>query len=116
MARSFPAGGCRGIRGFIYFFGENRPMASLVGRAVELAALDAAVERLLGGAGGQVVAIGGEPGIGKSRLLAELGARAAGCLVLGAAASEFEQDLPYAVWTEALDGHLAGLEPRRRSR
>ena len=34
--------------------------------------------------------------------------------MLGAAASEFEQDLPYAVWTEAIDPWLAGLDDRRR--
>ena len=52
----------------------------------------------------------GEAGIGKSRLLAHLAgeAAAAGCTVLEARASAFEGDLPYAVFTEALDGHLAG--------
>ena len=91
-------------------------MASLVGRTAERTALVAAVDALRAGAAGQVVAITGEPGIGKSRLLAELAERASGCLVLGAAASEFEQDLPYAVWTEAIDPWLAGLDDRRRSR
>ena len=47
----------------------------------------------------------GEPGIGKSRLLADLAAAApppaASCSA--ARASEFEADLPYALWTEALD-------------
>jgi DNA-binding CsgD family transcriptional regulator/tetratricopeptide (TPR) repeat protein len=90
-------------------------MSSFVGRDAELAALDGALRALQSG-GGQVVAIGGEPGIGKSRLLAELGRRAEGCVVVGAAASEFEQDLPYAVWTEALDPYLGGLDARRRSR
>jgi DNA-binding NarL/FixJ family response regulator/tetratricopeptide (TPR) repeat protein len=92
-------------------------MAGLVGRETESAALAAALERLRGAAG-TVVLLTGEPGIGKSRLLAELADRAAaaGCLVLGAAASEFEADLPYAVWTEALDPHLAALDDRRRSR
>src|SRR6185503_10652945 len=64
-------------------------MASLVGRSSERAALAAAVAGLCDGAAGQVVAITGEPGIGKSRLLAELAAEATECLVLGAAASEF---------------------------
>ena len=89
----------------------------LVGRQRERAALDHALERLGGGAAGLVLAIEGEPGIGKSRLLAELAERAAdGCLVLGAAASEFEDDLPYAIWTEALDRHLRELGDRRLSR
>jgi DNA-binding NarL/FixJ family response regulator len=87
-------------------------VSALVGRAPELAALDAALERIRGG--GQVVAISGEPGIGKSRLLAELAARAD--VAVGAAASEFERDLPYAIWTEALERHLAALGDRRVER
>jgi len=78
-------------------------MAPLVGRANERAALAAALERARRGATGEVVAVAGEPGIGKSRLLAELAESAEGCVVLGAAASEFEDDLPYAIWAEAID-------------
>src|SRR4029453_12048057 len=65
---------------------------------------------------GRVGVTPGGGGFGKSRLLAELATGAEGCLVLAAAASEFEQDLPYAIWTEAIDPWLAGLEDRRRSR
>ena len=36
--------------------------------------------------------------------------------MLGARASEFESDLPYALWTEALDRHLADIGERRVSR
>ena len=54
------------------------------------------------------MAIEGEPGIGKSRLLAHLVASAADRFtVLGARASEFERDLPYALWSEALDADVA---------
>ena len=89
----------------------------LVGRQREREALDHALARLADGASGLVLAVEGEPGIGKSRLLAELAERAeAGCQVLGAAASEFEDDLPYAVWTEALDAHLRELGERALSR
>ena len=89
----------------------------LVGRTREREALDDVLARLAAGTGGLVVAVEGEPGIGKSRLLAELAERAApDCLVLGAAASEFEDDLPYAIWTEALDAHLRELDDRRRTR
>jgi DNA-binding CsgD family transcriptional regulator len=91
-------------------------MARLVGRTSERAALAATLERLRAGATGLVVAITGEPGIGKSRLLAELTASADGCAVLGAAASEFEDDLPYGVWIEAVDPHLRGLDERRLAR
>ena len=92
-------------------------MSALVGRTSERAALDAVLARLPDG-GGDVVTIGGEPGIGKSRLLAELAeaASAAGYVVLGAAASEYEDDLPYGVWAEALDPHLRGLDERRLAR
>jgi ATP/maltotriose-dependent transcriptional regulator MalT len=90
-------------------------VTGLVGRLKEREAAAEALSRVR--SGGQVVAIGGEPGIGKSRLLAALAERAEaeGCLALGAAASEFEQDLPYAVWTEALDPHLRALGDRRVS-
>ena len=91
-------------------------MTPLIGRAPERKLLDAALERI--GEGGLVVAVDGEPGIGKSRLLAELGERAgaAGCRMVGAAASEFEDDLPYGIWTEALDPHLRSLGDRAISR
>ena len=59
--------------------------------------------------------IAGEPGIGKTRLLAEL-ARAAdqrGHLVLSGAASELEADLPFCVFVDALDEYVHGLEPHR---
>ena len=89
----------------------------LVGRIRERQALDDELARLAAGIGGRVLAVEGEPGIGKSRLLAELAGRAAAeCLVLGAAASEFEDDLPYAIWTEALDAHLLEIGDRRRAR
>ncbi len=57
------------------------------------------------------MAIEGEPGIGKSRLLAELRAHALqrGWTVLSGAGAEFERDEPYGVWIEALDEHVASL-------
>src|SRR4051794_28362143 len=57
----------------------------------------------------------GEPGIGKTRLLAELAARgdASGCVVLSGSASELEFDLPFWLFVDALDEYAAGLEPRR---
>ena len=50
----------------------------------------------------------GEPGIGKSRLLAWLAGESSGATVLAARASEYEADLPYALWTEALGERLSG--------
>ena len=53
----------------------------------------------------------GEPGIGKSRLLAELARRATqrGHLVLTGRAAELERDVPFALWIDALDSRVADL-------
>ncbi|MEU1407264.1 AAA family ATPase [Streptomyces sp. NPDC005728] len=78
-------------------------MAGLVGRPSELARLDA----LLAGLGRSelpvVVDIVGEPGIGKSRLLDEACARArrAGFTVLRGRATEYEQHVPFRLFTDA---------------
>ena len=81
---------------------------TLVGRDEELALLDT----LLDAAEPACLAVEGEPGIGKSRLLAELRGRAEerGRIVLAGAAAEFERDLPYGVWVEALDAFVASRE------
>jgi class 3 adenylate cyclase len=55
----------------------GRAEASLVGRRWEMAALDAIVERTIGGRGG-IVNVVGPPGIGKSRAARETAALAAG--------------------------------------
>ena len=55
----------------------GRAEASLVGRRREMAALDAIVERAVGGRGG-VVNVVGPPGIGKSRVAGEAAALATG--------------------------------------
>ena len=62
-----------------------------------------------------MLALVGEPGIGKTRLLGELAARAdaRGHLVLSGSASELERDLPFWVFVDALDEYVAGLEPHR---
>jgi len=85
----------------------------LVGRAAELDAIDRALGELCDGRT-VPLAIQGEPGIGKTRLLAELAQRAdaRGCIVLGGSASELERDLPFWVFVDALDEYVAGLDPR----
>jgi ATP/maltotriose-dependent transcriptional regulator MalT len=85
-----------------------------VGRAEELASLEWVLGELDRGCPG-AIELTGEPGIGKTRLLRELAARAAARqhLVLSGAASEFENDLPFSVFVDALDEYLAGLEPDR---
>ena len=54
----------------------------------------------------------GEPGIGKTRLLAELAALgdARGHIVLSGAAAEFERDVPFSVWADALDAYAASRD------
>jgi predicted ATPase len=87
-------------------------MASLappiVGRERELARLERALDALAAGLGA-ALAIEGEPGIGKTRLLGELAARAEerGFLVLSGVAAEFDQEVPFAVVIEAFDAYLA---------
>ena len=55
------------------------------------------------------IAVEGEPGIGKTHLLAEVRNRAEeqGCLVLRGAATEFEREVPFGVWTDAMDAYVA---------
>src|SRR3954451_2941916 len=88
--------------------------AQLVGRRPELSLLDAALDELDGGRA-QAVEVVGAAGIGKTRLLAELGARAdgRGHIVLRGAGAELDRDLPFWVFVDALDEYLTGVEPRR---
>lgn len=91
--------------------------SQFVGRTVELDALDAALAALERGTP-RAVEVVGPPGIGKSRLLAELGARAdaRGHIVLSGSGAELEQDLPYGVFVDALDEYVDALDPRRLER
>jgi DNA-binding CsgD family transcriptional regulator len=85
---------------------------TLVGRVGEVAELDRGLERV--GLGEPwFVQLVGEPGIGKTRLLSELGIRAEqrGWLVLDGRAAEFERDVPFGVIVDALNDYLGGLEP-----
>jgi ATP/maltotriose-dependent transcriptional regulator MalT len=85
-----------------------------VGRADQLGSLERILDELDRGCPG-AIEVAGEPGIGKTRLLREVAARAGarGHLVLSGAASEFENDLPFSVFVDALDEYVAGLEPAR---
>ncbi|MGH8907854.1 MAG: helix-turn-helix transcriptional regulator [Egibacteraceae bacterium] len=81
----------------------------LVGRRDELAVLN----RILSedSASARVVEIVGEPGMGKTRLLAELRRRAEqrGRLVLAGRATEFGRGVPFGIAAEMIDDCLAAL-------
>ena len=74
----------------------TRDLTRFVGRQTELAVLDAALAQA-GAGNGQVVAVVGEAGVGKSRLLYEFvqTAHAQGWLVLDSAAVSYGQATPY---------------------
>jgi DNA-binding NarL/FixJ family response regulator len=75
----------------------------LVGRADETRVLSRSLDEVAAGRG-LVVELTGDPGIGKSRLLTELGEQADRCgfQVLRGSATEFERDLPFGVFVQAL--------------
>ena len=85
-----------------------------VGRRQELAALDSTLDGLRGGRARWLV-VSGEPGIGKTRLLGELAERAAARRhpVFVGRGAELERELPFAIWVDALDDHVASLGERK---
>src|SRR5262249_57973645 len=84
----------------------------LLGRAAEIDRLRAHVAAL--GRRGRTVAVVGEQGIGKSRLLMELlDGLAPGDLGLAGRAAELERDVPFAPFVDALDRYLGSLGERR---
>ncbi|MGH2805588.1 MAG: AAA family ATPase, partial [Thermoleophilaceae bacterium] len=89
----------------------------IIGRRDEMVVLQEALDGLEAGRGGCVALIG-EPGIGKTRLAAELRARAEerGRHVLEGRGTEFEQDVPFGLAVGALDAYLGDLDPARLRR
>lgn len=77
---------------------------SLVGRAAEWQVLASELAQLGAGGPGGTIVVAGEPGIGKSRLVAELAAAApgAGVVVWQAQAEAIEQHTPYHAWLPLL--------------
>ncbi len=81
------------------------PETPLVGRAEELAVLADLLSHLRESGRAGVAIVEGEPGIGKSRLLAEVEAIALGqgFRILHGTGREFERDRPFGLLTEALE-------------
>ena len=88
-----------------------RPLA---GREQEMAVLRSAVTACAGGTS-TIVEITGDPGLGKSRMLAELGdlARAEGLTVLSGRASEFEQQRSFGAFADPIRWCVGDLAERR---
>jgi class 3 adenylate cyclase len=85
----------------------------MVGRDAELSRLLARFGEAANGHGGLVL-VSGEPGMGKSRMVEELSERAhaQGVTVLAGRAFESEWAPPYALFAEALAGHMSEADPQ----
>src|SRR4051794_26973545 len=85
---------------------------ALVGRVSEFDVIRKAVMALDRDWRLPILALVGEQGIGKSRLLGETAAlaEANGQLVLRGRAAEFEQDLPFAAFVDALEHHVVSVD------
>jgi predicted ATPase/class 3 adenylate cyclase len=83
------------------------PQQALVGRQAELSRLHAALARLQAGEG-RILIIEGEAGLGKSRLVAELGRLAweQGLAVLLGAGQSMEQQTPYRAWRDIFSAYF----------
>lgn len=93
---------------------QRPPGEQLIGRDRELETLEDALAAVRAGAT-RAIGVFGEPGIGKTALLRELGswATAAGLLVLSGRAAEHERDLAFGLAVDALDDHVSTLHPRQ---
>ena len=82
----------------------------LVGRARELEYLKSQYESVMAGGGGRLILVSGEPGVGKTRLIRELGtyARIRGGLYLEGRYLK-GITVPYGPWEEALRDAIHGL-------
>jgi DNA-binding CsgD family transcriptional regulator len=90
------------------------PADDFVGRVRELAALNAAL-MAEDGRRAPVIVVHGEPGIGKTRTVAEFAAasRRRGEVVLWGTCYQGGVTYPYGPWMQAITGHLEGMDPAR---
>jgi DNA-binding SARP family transcriptional activator len=98
-------------RGSARRLAANAPFMPLVGRRAELARLHEAMQAARAGRFG-AVALLGEAGVGKTRLLGELVGEAAAARLLVGHAYEMEQDLPFAPVIDALRSGLGRSDGR----
>ncbi|MFG2940424.1 ATP-binding protein [Streptomyces sp. NPDC048282] len=92
----------------------GQQLQPMIGREAERAILDSLVSDVAAGRGGCLL-IEGEPGIGKSALLAHAlaKARAAGCEVSAGQCDELGRRLPLSVMTRLLGVEAGSSDPRR---
>lgn len=87
-----------------------------VGRELELMELSGLLDRAAAGDGGLVL-LGGEPGVGKSRLVEEIVATATGRFrVLVGHCYESGRDLPYMPWVELIEAAMSDTDPNELRR
>jgi class 3 adenylate cyclase/tetratricopeptide (TPR) repeat protein len=91
----------------------HRPTVGVLGRGAELALLSATAKRVAAGEGREVVLVAGEPGQGKTTLVAEAAraAHADGMVVLLGRCDE-GMSVPYAPLAEALGHYVAHADER----
>jgi ATP/maltotriose-dependent transcriptional regulator MalT len=90
--------------------GDDARQMALVGRTNELARIDSALDQVEQGES-RLLAVSGEAGVGKTRILSEVASRATsrGHTVLSGRGTELEGEVSFAVFVEALDDLLASL-------
>src|SRR5574337_1484947 len=86
---------------------DDAARPAIVGRAGELAAIDALLARIADGRGA-IVALAGEPGIGKSTTAQAIAARAGNAITLWGRCNEEPGAPPYWPWLQMLRAWLAG--------
>ncbi len=101
-----------GVRGSAAALGSAHAVAPLVGRHDALRAFGEALDASAGGTC-SFLGLVGEPGAGKTRLLDELAAGAAGrgLVTLRGRGAEFEQEMPFGVVVDALDDQVEAAWP-----
>ena len=91
-----------------------RPDFGIVGRTAEMAAMQEALKRVTAGEGREVVLVSGEPGQGKTTIVAEVArsaVRTGGCVLAGYC--ERDLTVPYRLFREALSHYIVHASEER---